>query len=79
MISMEDKILGIDAKDEPKAKETVNYFDVKTLWTVTKKGCGSSTLTGNMVHEMLDYASKKEVLAGKKEVKYGDITFKLKK
>lgn len=76
---MEDKILGIDAKDEPKAKETFNYFDAKTLWNVSKKGCGTCVMNGRMVHEMLDFASKKEVLAGKKEVKYGDITFKLKK
>ena len=76
---MEEKILGIEPKEEKKAKEFVKSFEPDVLWTVSKKGCGTSLMNGRMVHEMLDLDAKKQVLAGKKEVICGDITFKLKK
>lgn len=76
---MEEKILGIEPKEEVKAKENRNLFEANTVWTVSKKGCGSCLMNGRMVHEMLDYNSKKLVETGKKEIKVGDTTFKLKK
>lgn len=76
---MEEKILGIEPKEEKKAKEVVKSFEPDVLWTVSKKGCGSCLMSGRMVYEMLDFDAKKQVLAGKKEVKCGEMTFKLKK
>lgn len=78
-LSMEEKILGIEPKEEAKAKENKNMFDVKAVWVVSKKGCGTSLMNGRMVHEMLDYNSKKLVETGKKVIEVGDTTFKLKK
>ena len=78
-LTMEEKILGVEPKEEKKAKEVVKSFEPDVLWTVSKKGCGSCLMSGRMVYEMLDFDAKKQVLAGKKEVICGDITFKLKK
>ena len=78
-LTMEEKILGVEPVEETKAKEKTKAFDVNSVWTVSKKGCGTSLMSGRMVYEMLDYNSKKQIEAGKKELKLGDTTFKLKK
>ena len=79
MVSIEDKILGVEPEEEKVKKEANKSFDANSLWTVSKKGCGTCVMNGRMVHEMLDFDAKREILAGKKEVKSGDFTFKLKR
>lgn len=76
---MEEKILGIEPKAEKEFKEAVKSFEPTSSWTVSKKGCGSCMMSGRMVYEMLDFEAKKQIMSGKKEVKCGDMTFKLKK
>jgi hypothetical protein len=78
-LTMEEKILGVTPEEKKDVKMSANYFTTQNIWHVSKKGCGVSMMNGRMVHEMLDYDAKKQVLAGKKEVKCGEMTFKLKK
>lgn len=78
-LSMEEKILGVTPEEKKDEKKVFDYLTAENIWQVSKKGCGSSMMNGRMVNEMLDFDTKKQVRAGKKEVKCGDITFKLKK
>ena len=76
---MEEKILGVEPVEETKKQEKAKLFDVNSVWIVSKKGCGSCLMNGRMVGTMLNYDAKRQILAGKKELKIGDTTYKLKK
>ena len=76
---MEEKILGVTPEEKKEEKKTVECFTTQNVWIVSKKGCGSSLMNGRMVATMLNCDAKKQFMSGKKELKIGDTTFKLKK
>ena len=76
---MEEKILGVTPEEKKDVKVSANYFTTQNVWLVSKKGCGVSMMNGRMVGTMLNYDAKRQILAGKKELKIGDTTYKLKK
>lgn len=79
-LTMEEKILGVEPVEEKKdVKKTADVFTANNVWLVSKKGCGTTLMNGRMVATMLDYDVRKQFLSGKRELKLGDTTYKLKK
>ena len=76
---MEEKILGVTPEEKKEEKKTIECFTAQNVWIVSKKGCGTTLMNGRMVATMLDYDARKHFLSGKKELKIGDTTYKLKK
>lgn len=67
MSEIEDKILGRTLKTKA-AENLKKYFTSESVWTVTRKGCGTCLMNGKMVFEMLSSEGKRKASKGTKRI-----------